>query len=260
MLKQLAYILHHLLLIMLQVLCVIILLWLILSFGEATAKADNFKVYKKPRPHLHVIEARNNSFESSVGVMGTESDVKETIKLSRRYFKNIFSKKIRIKHKSIYGVPFAGCSNIDSNPSTCLWNFLQYLNRNGFSRDKGQIYHLIHPGMPYNGRVYFGGAAFPGCYKEIYYKGSRRGVEGLSYSHHVKTQTNGQNRIPGQVALIIHEAGHSVFKLSHDGEDDEFIMSTNFNSLGISDRVPPQLWRASPKSFREIAYCKGVRR
>lgn len=114
------------------------------------------------------------------------------------------------------------------------------------------LYDWINP----NPSFWIGGLAFESCFKNLHPNGS---AGGFGVSNFVQFQRDGTSRLTKSEAAFLHEIGHHTFKMSHDGPEDDFLMNTNFNRLGFSERTPPELWKLSKRSKKQMNKCMNFR-
>lgn len=182
--------------------------------------------------------------------------IKSTTDRARRLMSRLTNVSIRV---DIHTSPVPGCLGIGNNfyyndesdiEFYCLWRLA---DRSGFLENDRIAYFITQPLVPRNGfHFLIGGFAWLGCYNNLHPNNS---VGGVGVGNFLDYQVDGTTRVPPSLAIIMHEWGHLMFKLTHDGEETEYLMNTLFNALKISSRVPPHLWRLSPKSKKQAKKC-----
>jgi len=196
-------------------------------------------------------------------LFGSFDDRAQEVDRAKRIFRNLTGVKLRIK-KVRYCNTFENnfayfhlCSSWSATPSQCIRAIYDRINNNGYSRRDGVAHYLVANPMYHNGTYWFMGAAQVQCYRDIKLFRNFGIIAGIGYGHFLKTQINGQTRIPQSVAIMIHEWGHLILGLTHDEPEDNFIMNSLFNVKGFSSQSAPEMWRFSEKSKNEIRRCKN---
>jgi hypothetical protein len=222
----------------------IVILVLALSFAEA-----------RERPRLNVYH-----FKIQEWLTGDYQEKRAEIRRAKRLFKRLTKTKILVRTYEKGGMvldSYFGCLFWSSAPKDCLWGSYQELKVKSHYKINNTSHYFLYPPIKYQGSYWIGGAAITGCYKDHKWKREMNYLSGVAYGNYLKTQVDGTTRIPHSIAIMMHEWGHLVYGLTHDGEEENYLMNSLFNVKGFSSQSAPELWRLSEKSKKEIRRCRG---
>lgn len=184
--------------------------------------------------------------------------VREELKIWGRHARTIFGVRVRMNVK--YSPIADKCPGVfepfqEEMHFWCLW---KAMNRTKVqTENNGKIVHVLtQPLMSGDLQFWLGGRAFVSCFKNLHPNGS---AGGFGVSNFVLAQRDGISRLTKSEAAFLHEIGHHTFRMSHDGAEEDYLMNTAFNVLGLSEKTPPELWRLSPQSQKEMRKCMNFR-
>jgi hypothetical protein len=208
------------------------------------------------RPILNVYHY--NYFENEIG--GYYQDKVKEIKRAHRLFQKLTSQKVTLKIKYLKRISpevYFGCLSWNTTASDCIWGLYKELKVNKEYKVDKVAHYFVLPPIEYQETYWIGGGAITGCWKGFKPKREMNILAGIGFGNFLIKQNTGAIRVSQSIAIMMHEWGHLLLGLSHDQEEENFLMNSLFNVKGFSSETSPESWRISEKSKKEIRRCRG---